>query len=374
MRSALVCLLMLAPALLKAEPRRALWVWHTTAILDNANSEQQKLFDFCATPPGANDALALPENKQPITVLYFYAHSYVNGDSTRKAKLRAFLRAAHAKGIEVEFLDGAADWATTNRAYGEKYVQYALDFNASAANASERFDGIQLDVEPYLLTGWFTTEIWDSYLAFLKACKAKIDQASSTLRFGAAIPRWYDSKPGRSYLVELQKIPDYVAVMNYVDRTSSMINDVSNELKIADSLGTSVVIGSETLTIDPTSVTFAEEGWGNMEARLYELQRAYANRSSFYAVAIHDYTAYRALSKYGTTGVDATPPVTLASIHNGNNVSVTLHDVTGSGVNASSSVSVSSLQLSGANLSGSWSASGSKVTFASSSAKRYRVS
>lgn len=366
-RYALFCLLFVLPSLAFGQPRRALWVWHTSAILENVNGEQQALFDFCAQPPGSTDALALAENKLPITQLYFYAHSYVGGDSTRKAKLRSFLKSAHANGISVDFLDGAPDWATTAKAYGEKYVQYVLDFNASSSSAAERFDGIQLDVEPYLLTGWFSTSLWDSYLSFLKACKAKIDAASSTLRFGAAIPRWYDSNPGRAYLVELQKIPDYVAVMNYVDRASSMISDIANELKIADSLGTEVVAGSETLKTDPTSVTFLEEGWSNMEARLYEMLRAYGSHKALTAIAIHDYTAYNALGKFGTAGVDATAPFAIGGSHAGSALTISLHDVCGTGVSAGSSYTASTASLDGKALSGSWSGAGSSVTFSSSS-------
>jgi hypothetical protein len=356
---------------LAAQAKRAMWVWSTHDIINEVNGARQALFDFCAEPPGSNDALTVAESSQPITVLYFYCHSYVNGDSTKKARLRDFLRDAHANGIEVEFLDGASDWATTGKSYALTYMDHALNFNAGGANDDERFDGIQYDVEPYLLVDWFTVATWNSFMDLLSKCQAKVDSVGGDLRFGAAIPRWYESNPGRSYLVDLINRVDYVAVMNYTDVAKNMINDAANEIKIADSLGKKVVLGSETLLIDPASVTFAQEGWGNMEARLYELQLAYKNNASFAGIAVHDYKSYSAISKYGVNGVDATAPYTTSYRHswtaNNGGISLSVIDVCGSTLSTSGTTTNSKVSLNGTLLSGSWSVSGNTFTFAPSS-------
>lgn len=345
----------------EAQTKRALWVWHARDIINNVGTARATLFDFCAKPHGSQDSRTVAESSQPITTLYLYAHSFVNGDSTKKANLRSFLADAHARNIEVEFLDGAADWATTGAGYAKQYIDHVINFNNGTTDPAKRFDGIQYDVEPYLLDSWFSQSVWNGFITLLKDCQAKVDAASTTLRFGAAIPRWYDANPGRAYLLEVQKAVDYVAVMNYVDHSKGMISDAKNEMFFADSLGKKIVLGVETLDIDPASVTFAEEGWSNMEARLYDVQKAYGASPNLAAIAIHEYDPYKALSKYGTTGKDMTAPVIqsygYAWPSDKGQITVKLADICGTGVSSSGSLSGVKIYNNGSSLAGKWTGS-----------------
>jgi hypothetical protein len=355
-------------AQVKPEKNRAMWIWHSSDIINNVNGARSALFNMCAAPPGSQSPYAIEGSVRSINVLYLYAHSFVNGTSTQKANLRSLLSDAHARGIKVEFLDGASDWATTGKAYGEQYVDYAIQFNAAGATAAERFDGIQLDVEPYLLAGWFNQATWDSFMGLLNDCEAKAQAAG--LPLGAAIPRWYDSNPGTSYLRQVQAAVDYVAIMDYVDNTASMINDVKTEMQNAKELGKRVVVGFETMVLTPTSTTFNEEGWGNMEGRIYDLNKYYQNESVFDGVAIHHLPTYSTLTQWGTGGADLTAPViadySYIPTGTGGYFNVHVVDVCGSTIDSLGSVTTARVTnpVTHADIAGTWAAGTSGyVTF-----------
>src|SRR4051812_6453026 len=100
-----------------AQSTRAMWLWQTDSIIDNTYGAQSRLFAFCSTPPGAAEPNRIGTNA--ITTLYLYCHTYVHGDTAHRGRLHRFLADAHAHNLSVHFLDGAPDWATTGRTYGE---------------------------------------------------------------------------------------------------------------------------------------------------------------------------------------------------------------------------------------------------------------
>ena len=304
------------PVLSKAEDR-GMWLWKADSAIQNLGTARNTLFTFCAAPHGTTSISPFTGAAKPVTVLYLYCHAYINGNATQQSQLRSFLSDAHLHGLKVHYLDGASDWATTGKAYAESYLNYALSFNSHSTNVAERFDGIQYDVEPYLLTGWFSQSIWDSFTGLLTDCENAVKASQQGIPFGVCIPRWYDVTPGTSYLSQVQQITDYVAVMDYVNTVTSLVSDAQTEISNATQLGKKVVLGVETMNITPSTSTFYASGYGNLEIALDSLALAYSASSGFAGNAIHYYDYYAPMTEWGTVGAPAVLPgattTTLAS-------------------------------------------------------------
>jgi hypothetical protein len=351
---------------------RSMWVWSSTSSIIEYQSTRETFFNFCSNPPGTNNPNAIENFPRSITLLFISAHGYVVGDSINRAKLHSFLKDAHSRGLKIEYLDGDKTWATTNISSGEKYMDYLIAFNSEAADSNEKFDGVQYDVEPYLNSGWSdpsTREnIWNGFIELLTYCQSKIDSLNDGTYFGVAIPRWYDSTPGwlnnKSgiyYMRQLMDLVDYVAVMDYVDTYSRIISDAGAEILYADQIGKHAVIGVEAQSVDPSTSTFYEEGWGNMESNLYEVDKYFKDHSGYAGIAIHHYDYYKIFPQWGSAGKDITPPELIGSkfIYNSGSsyFQFQIVDICGTGLNADSTIANSKVLNSsagGVTVEGSW--------------------
>ncbi len=300
-----------------AQNTRSMWVWGSSASIIEYPSTRENFFNFCENPPGYDDPNAIEGFPHQINLVYLSANYHMSGDSVKRATLHDFLKEAHSKGIRVEYLGGDASWATSNQESGKERINSFYAFNSEAKDSTEKFDGAQYDVEPYLLSGWSDAnqkmEIWNGYIELMTYCQAKVDSLGDDTYFGAAIPRWFDSNPGIQYLHQLQDIIDYVAIMDYVDDSRRLIGDAGAEILYANQINKKVIVGVETQKINPTSVTFYEEGWGNMENELYDLYNYFKDNSGFSGIAIHHYDYYQKFPKFGSNGKDLNPPVLLNS-------------------------------------------------------------
>lgn len=302
----------LIPGLTYGQNVRSMWVWSSSSGIIENSTTRADFYKFCSNPPGYKGKNSLSNFPPQINLIYLSVHSYVNGDSLKRAKMHQFLKDAHSKGLKVEYLDGDAKWATTNQASAKTYIDNFCAFNMEAIDTNEKFDGVQYDVEPYLLSGWSdaTTkiEIWNSYIQLLTYCQAKVDSLNDKTYFGVAVPRWFDSNPGPAYQKQLQDLVDYVAIMDYVDTSPRIISDAGTEIVYAEKIGKKVIVGVETQKIDPGTSTYYEEGWGNMESNLYEVNEYFKNYKSYSGIAIHHYDYYKNFPQWGTSGKDINSP------------------------------------------------------------------
>ncbi len=344
-----------------------MWVWGSGTSIIQDSSSRAEFFHFCANPPGSKDPNAVAGFPGAVNMVYLYAHSFVNGDSTHKAELHSFLKDAHSLGIRVDYLDGDTTWATTDSLYAEQYVRYVLQFNLQTSDPSERFDGIQFDVEPYLLWGWKQgvtqqIQIWNDFMDLLTYCKKEVDSANAGTQFGVAIPRWYDSTPGINYLHQLQNIVDYVAIMDYQNTSARIISGAGAEILYATQIGKAAYIGVETSNQD-AALTFYGLGWGNMEGQMYQVDEYFRGYGGYAGIAIEHYDSYDVLPKWGTGGTDTTPPALIGGRYiqdsAGGYFQFHVVDICGSGLNEDSTEAGSrAVNLS----SGSESVAGSWVT------------
>jgi hypothetical protein len=206
----------------------------------------------------------------------------------------------------------------------EQIVNYNL-----AAGADEKFDGINVDIEPYISPDFKDPSkfLQGEYLDGLAKMIARRDAAGINLPFGPAIPKWYDSSAqGESitwngqtkWLSEhVQDISDYISIMDYrdsADGTAGIIAGAAGEIAYAEQIGKpeSVVIGVETLDIassgDPETISFWEEGRAHMESELDKVYDAFGSEGAFGGIAVHHYDSYRLLPSYWGEGGEAWSP------------------------------------------------------------------
>jgi len=295
---------------------RALWVWEPAAyaaVLD----------------PAARDLLGrtlddtTTFDSDPITTIYLGVGRYAGSDLTtdHRTQLAEFVRWARARGYHVQ---ATVAGGTQPPALGAlpQYQHLAiaefdkvLTYNLAVA-PEERFDGINVDVEPYLLPQWkeTATQLPQQYLDLLQTLVQRRDDSGQPVLVGPAIPRWFDSSTCCASITwhgstkplsdHVQDLTDYIAIMDYrdtADGSAGIIAQAEHELAYANALGKplSVVLGVETKDLtgtgDPETVTFWEEGRTHLELELDKVYAAFGQDPAFAGIALHHYESLRAL-------------------------------------------------------------------------------
>ncbi|MCR2805241.1 CBM96 family carbohydrate-binding protein [Paenibacillus soyae] len=309
---------------------RAMWIWEPESyrLLLNPGS-RAVLEDFITdTETFGSDA---------VTTLYLAVGSFAGYRALeeQEEELKSFIRWAHERGLQVHALIAGGTSPAYMGAY-ERYHHHAVremeqivNYNL-AAEADEKFDGINVDIEPYISPDFKDASkfLQGEYLDGLAKMIERRDAAGINLPFGPAIPKWYNSSAqGESitwngetkWLSEhIQDISDYISIMDYrdsADGSAGIIAGAAGEIAYAALIGKpdSVVIGVETLDIansgDPETISFWEEGRTHMEAELDKVYAAFGEDSTFGGIAVHHYDSYRLLPSYwGEGGTAWSPP------------------------------------------------------------------
>lgn len=265
----------------------------------------------------------------PVKTLYVGVAAYNGRDMLRDSRhqVASFVRWARGRGYHVQAVIAGG----TNPPYLGVLPQYqhlaigeftkVLDYNR-AVPENARFDGVNVDIEPYLLPEWKepgTTlpTIWLDLLAKFVHLR---DESGQRLLVGPAIPFWFDSSDCCTAITwhgktaplsdHVQDLTDYVALMDYTETATGIIARAEHEIAYAASIGKpqSVVIGVESKdlsgTSDPETVTFYEEGRAYMEAELDKVYAAEAGAPAFAGIAMHHYGSLLLLpSVWGEGGV-----------------------------------------------------------------------
>ena len=209
-----------------------------------------------------------------------------NGDLARMQDLK---QRADAGRIRLTALGGDPAWTTDHAA--------ALAWQKAVVKTGI-FDGIHLDVEPYLTDGWTknaqATET--SYLMLLDKLRA-----GSTLPVEADVPFWFGQyRVGQRNLAdEVLTRVKAVTVMSYRDTgtgDNSMLSVSQDWLARGAAAGKRVRLGAETGELpDCRYCTFAEEGAERLNQELAKVDGATRRTAAFGGIAIHRYGAWRAL-------------------------------------------------------------------------------
>ncbi|GIO31242.1 MULTISPECIES: hypothetical protein [Paenibacillus] len=252
---------------------KATWVWQTELIEDGG----EHLLDFA--------------HKEGINLIYLQ----INRDLPKET-YETFVRRAHEGNVAVHAMGGDPRWALPkylDRMLG--LAEWTMDYNAVAPPES-RFDGIHLDIEPYVLPQWeedpnAVIQTWESNLtAFLGKT------SGSGLELGIDIPFWFDgysTSEGGSLNEWLMRQFDHITVLAYrneIDSDYGIIPLSRDELDLGDRLGKKVLIGVNTKQMPGEShTTFYGRNKEQMNQSLSALSEQLSSHSSFSGLAIHDF-------------------------------------------------------------------------------------
>ena len=232
--------------------KNAMWAWHSKEIL-LSEGKKKELLDFC--------------KDKNIKALFFqlqYQFLPFKGQTVCKllyeARLRAFLKEAHAQGVIVYALDGFPGFCLKDQHYLVfSQINAILDFN-KIAQPQERFDGVHYDNEPYLLPGFNSVmreTIINQFLALNQECRQLINTSGLKLEFGVDIPFWFDELD--SLDKKLIDICDDIGIMDYRNFASTpdgIIAHALDKLKYAAQVKKRVFVGIETSRYPDQEVYF----------------------------------------------------------------------------------------------------------------------
>ena len=204
-------------------------------------------------------------------------------------RLQDLKQRAVARKIKLRALGGETSWV----------------FNHAAALAWQRavvatglFDGIHLDVEPYLLSGW-TSDPAGTQTAYLKLLDRV--RTASTLPLEADVPFWFgEYTVGRKNLAdEVLRRVNAVTVMSYRDTVTgpnSLLSVSQDWLTRGKAAGKRVRLAAETGPLsDCQYCTFHEEGAAALTLQLAKVDAATRQTAAFAGIAVHHYGAWRTL-------------------------------------------------------------------------------
>jgi len=297
---------MLVSAMPAMATDRAIWTWEAES------------YALVQDPMAARQAMDLARQKH-ITSFYLYADAFRDRNLivNRSEVYRQLIRRMHGAGLRVFALLGSADL------HSEVYVlpeqrdqaltmfQRVLDYNASSA-FEERFDGVNLDIEPYILDEWDRNKLGllGQYLDLGQALMDLRRASGQSIQVGPAIPFWFARIQVQWHGVSASvtehalALYDYAVLMDYrnhAEGTDGIINHAIDTMEIAGRLGKQIVIGVEVGSGEAEKVSFQHLTERDLERELALTERAFGNRDAFAGFAIHHYRAYREwLNRQGT--------------------------------------------------------------------------
>ncbi|MEK6565832.1 MAG: hypothetical protein AABZ41_03895 [Bacteroidota bacterium] len=247
---------------------KALWVWNTDDIFKD-RAKQSKLFNLLEKQNFNHIFLALP---------YRLSSSRDSGIVIDEKRFRPLLSRLNKMGINVHALIGDKDFIfPEQRAFVTATLENIISFN-SRSKPVERFYGIHLDVEPYLLPGFNGTRqdwILANFVGVLEHVSVIAKRAN--LFTGADIPFWLDvpdeftgdylrvniNGTPRRIIDHIIDIMDLVVLMSYrtvADGADGIIMHSSGEIEYAEENGKQVLVGLETHSLpDEDAMTFRGE-------------------------------------------------------------------------------------------------------------------
>ena len=263
-----------------APDTQATWVWDATRI----ETETEEMIAFA--------------KQNEINLIYLHIEPV---DVSFRA-YRTFIRQANAAGIRVEALGGDPYWSyTKNREKIGYLIDWVKAFNNQAAE-SERFRGIHVDIEPYVLPDWQTDQEsivrqWLENLEYL-VVETKKD---TNLSVSADLPFWIDelNVPGKAQTVSswmLERL-DSITLMAYRNQTqgiNGIMDIVQNIVDEAEALQAgSVIVGVNIRdSQEGMHVSFHAHGTAEMKNQLAILRKEMANKRSFAGTAVHDFESW----------------------------------------------------------------------------------
>lgn len=250
---------------------RATWLWDPWMIVNDEEG-----------------TLAFLESKRLNKV-------YLQIDRNISASIyQSFIEKSSAKGMEINALDGAPEWAAPKGYISQDHLMAWLSGYQEEASPQQEFSGVHLDVEPYLYSGWNSKRAATvkSYQALL--LRAKNSTENLNLPLEADMPFWFDEISynniyGKGLLAEwVIAGTDGVTIMAYRDSAALITDFVKKEIEWAGRYSKRLIVGVETgETSEGDTISFFEEGEIYMNEQLEIVKGYYENKAGFGGTAVH---------------------------------------------------------------------------------------
>jgi len=259
---------------------KATWVWDEEDI----EKQSEEIVSFA--------------NEQGVNLIY--VHVSLKRFSVQD--YRTFIQEASQKGIEVFALGGDPYWAlTSNQKDVSNFVSKVKTYN-NMVEPNEQFQGIHVDIEPYLLPSWekdknSVLEQWMMNSTHLiKEAKRNTD-----LTVSGDFPFWIHklNVPGSSMSMSQWMLKNYdsitlMAYRNYAEGSNGISQIASPIVKEAENQEKSVVIGVNIIDTDEGKhTTFYGSDPSHMSQELKQLKQAFRDNAGFSGIAVHDYAHWK---------------------------------------------------------------------------------
>ncbi|XID90349.1 hypothetical protein ACF3MZ_17555 [Paenibacillaceae bacterium WGS1546] len=289
----LICMAVATVLMLKwifeKPPVLATWVWDTTTLMEDKS-----------------EMLAFAQD-QGVNVIFLY----VDRKSRDFEPYRAFVEEAHGLGIEVEALGGDPAWGLTDyRQEIEAFIEWIDDYH-EAVGERAAFDGIHVDIEPYLLKEWEqdrdqVVRQWMDNAAYLVG---RVQQQDVALRVSADLPFWIHQIPARpdeslgAWMIERF---DRVVLMNYRNFAigdNGIVEHALPMIREGTKAGKPVIVGLETGPTDEGEhVTFHGKGTSSLQRQMRLSHIFMRWHTGYEGFSIHHYQSWKEASESNPQG------------------------------------------------------------------------
>ncbi len=258
------------------------WIWEAKII----QTEQDDILRFAA--------------RNDLTSIYLH----INRDMAPKV-YQNFVRKANAQGIKVEALAGRPQWAyPDHQDQIKKFIEWVKKYNTSVG-PDERFKGLHLDIEPYILKEWKTQQnmLIDGWMENMRFIHKEIN--ASGLKITIDVPFWlYKVKiphsDGSLSAWLLEKF-DCLVIMDYRNFALGKDGLVQNAMPIigeGSDLNKQVIVAVDTAkSSEGAKTTFFSLGTDAMEKELEKAKEEFSRYASYGGIAIHDYKNWMRLDE-----------------------------------------------------------------------------
>jgi hypothetical protein len=260
----------------------ATWLWHTDKIV----TEQNEVLTFLKS--------------QKVNLLYLQINRDIPISNYQK-----FIKKARFIGVQVQALDGAPDWVIPTNNKPQAFIDWLSHYQKVSAK-SERFSGIHLDVEPYLLDEWKNDYQLTVYRYQDLLVKTRAEAKKMRLPIHADVPFWFDEqffsnkRYGTSRLSEwVIRVTDGISIMAYRNSSkgqNGILALTASEINFAKKVNKKVVISVETHELSELDyLSFYHLTEQDMRNTLTEVYTSYQKLKSFGGFAIHHYESWKKL-------------------------------------------------------------------------------
>lgn len=293
----------------------ASWLWASPTEFNP--KDLQDLMDFC--------------KREKINTIYLRIDDYINiteleNKNLRKQKevefnnaIQRFLEVANEYDIKIHALAGHPSWSEPSLSYIPVLLaDYVIKFNKSKENTI-KFDGIQFDIEFYNQENFKNNKDASllEYLELINNLVGKISthnkKSDHQLRFGLAIPYWFDKDENKVmwkgkdkqiayHLIDiLDQLPgSYLAIMAYRDSPrgkNGSINISKDEIIYAqnNTQNISIIVGQEVDNTEEKRISFFNKGKSYFKRAVIDIISEFSQYQVFKGIAVHDLLAYKIL-------------------------------------------------------------------------------